>query len=231
MNADQINAKIYAGRGKVALRLGSSNVVYRPFKASNPLTNPIATISASFNSGDNKYAMPNMPGDPIWFGDFDARITQAGDYLVRSSDATNIKYIASQQPLLPIIVIECNRSIMLSRSNINTGISEPTKIGAMPYVGVSVLLSVDVFGTSAASGGFIGWPCSIIQGKGGSRVQGALPTSSLSLFGWSIMLPSSIPEIIRAGDVLTDDLNRNYSVSGAELTDIGWRIAAVEIHQ
>ena len=238
MNAEQINSKIYTGRGKAALRLGKDHDVWRPVLAGNPFTNQVATLKCAFNSGDNKYGMPNMPGDPIWFGDFDANLTQVGDYLVQCDDKCSIKYVGAMQPLLPIIVVECNRSIKLSRPLSNTGKSDPSQVGAVAYSGVcdSVGESTDVFGTSPAtgtglSGNFIGWPCSIIEGKGGSRLQHQLPTSALSMYGWAIMLPASIPAIINAGDRLLDDLGRTYSVNGAELTDMGWRIAATEVHQ
>jgi hypothetical protein len=51
------------------------------------------------------------------------------------------------------------------------------------------------------------------------------------MYGWDITIPVSVPAVINAGDTITDDLGRNYSVRGAELTDLGWRISAVEIHQ
>lgn len=229
MKAEQIHAKIYAGRGKAALRLGLSYDVWRPVQASDPFTNQIATIKAAFNAGDNKYKNPNMPGDPIWFGDFDGRLTQTGDYLICSGNHEDIKYIAAQQHLLPIIVVECNRSVRLLRSK---------KSQSVGYVGHSGLdyaatENDDILGMAPDNNGgkFLGWPCSIILGRGQMRNPEPLPASSAEQTGWQILLPSSVPAVINANDILIDDLGRKYSISAAEQSDIGWRIKATEVHQ
>lgn len=229
MNADQINAKIYAGRGKVAKRLGISYDVYRPVRAGNPLTNQVATIKAAFNAGDGTYKKPNMPGDPIWFGDFDASITRAGDYLVNCFNKGDIRYIAAKQFLLPILIVECNRSVRLLRTK------KEQAVGYIGYSGVDyeVTENDDILGVAPDnnSGKFIGWPCSILFGKGQMKNAEPLPASSSEQVGWQILLPSSVPVLINADDRLIDDLGRKYSISGAEQTDLGWRIKAIEAHQ
>ena len=170
MNADQINAKIYAGRGKAALRLGLSYTVMRPNQAANPLANPVATIQAALNAGDNAYRKPNLPGSAFWFADMDGTVTQPGDYLVRQSGGQTY-YIAGQQPLLPIICVECNRSIRIARAPSAAG-SAADAVGALEYNGLCLSGSGDdagdVLGVDPAHNGgvFTGWPCSILFGKG-----------------------------------------------------------------
>ena len=44
------------------------------------------------------------------------------------------------------------------------------------------------------------------------------------------MLPISVPIIVTAGDIVTDDLGHRYAVDAAEQTDTGWRITANEAH-
>jgi hypothetical protein len=229
MNADQIHDKIYSGRAKIAMRLGKSYDVYRPVRANNPLTNQIATIKAAFNAGDSKYKKPNMPGDPIWFGDFDGRITCVGDYLVNTENKSDIRYIAAQQQLLPIIIVECNRSVRLIRAK------NEQSVGYVGYSGVDYAANKndDILGLAPENnnGKFIGWPCSILLGKGQMKNTEPLPASSSEQTGWQILLPASVPVVVNADDLLIDDLARKYSVSGAEKTDLGWRIKAIEVHQ
>lgn len=229
MNADQINAKIYSGRAKVAQRLGFSYDVYRPVRARNPLTNQIATIKAAFNAGDGSYKKPNMPGDSIWFGDFDGNLTRTGDYLVGCENSRDIRFIATQQSLLPILVVECNRSVRLIRAK------KELSVGYVGYSGIEYGASEndDILGVSPDNnqGVFCGWPCSILFGKGQMRNPEPLPASSAEQVGWQILLPSSVPLVINTNDRFVDDLGRKYLVSGAEQTDIGWRIKAIEVHQ
>jgi hypothetical protein len=41
-----------------------------------------------------------------------------------------------------------------------------------------------------------------------------------------VLLPEAPGVILRAGDLIADELGRRYIVSSAELTDLGWRITA-----
>lgn len=230
MDASQINRKINAGRGKVASKLGLSYSVFRPLVASDPLTNKVDSIKASFNAGDGKYLKPNMPGDPIWFGDFDGSFTSPGDYLVSEGNPSDIKFIAAQQFMLPIIVIDCNRSIRISRSNHQAS----GNVGAIGYSGIcdSAGESTDALGMNPGNNGgvFVGWPCSMIFGKGKLRNADGLPGAATDQMGWMVYLPSSTPIEVKSGDRLSDDLGRMFVVNGAEQSDIGWRINAIEAH-
>ena len=231
MNAAQIHAKIYAGRAKAALRLGLVYNVYRPIQATDPLSNQILSINAAFNAGDSTYKSPNLPGDPIWYGDFDGRLTKPGDYLIHSENPTDIKYIAAQQQLLPIICIDCNRSIRIARA---TPLGAVGAVGALGYSGIADTSaeSSDVLGVNPLNnnGTFIGWPCSMIFGKGRLRNSEALPSGTSEQMGWMVYLPISVPIVVGAGDRLIDDLGRMFVVNGAEQSDIGWRINAIEMH-
>ncbi len=228
MNGAQIHAKIYAGRGKAALRLGLDYRVMRPNQAINPLSNQVATLKAAFNAGDNTYKAANLPGDAIWYGDFDGRQTLPGDYLVRVSDGQTY-YIAAQQQLLPIICIDCNRTVRIARAAPQGAVGT---VGAVGYSGIcdAPAESSDVLGINPASNGgtFVGWPCSILFG-GKSQAAIGLP-ADVKNSGWRILLPPSVPVVLHSGDIVTDDLGKRYAIEGAELTDIGWRINAQEVH-
>lgn len=230
MDAAKIHAKIYAGRGKAALRLGLLYDVMRPVTASDPFSNKVTTLNAAFNNTDNKYLKANHPGDPLWYSDLDGRQTQPGDYLV---GANSTYFIAAQQPLLPIICVECNRTVRMTRPVVPVPESESDNVSVMPYSGrcQSADESVDVLG-SRPQGGLpaVGWPASVLFGKGKLRNATALKAGTPEQLGWQIMLPGSVPLVFQPGDVLVDDLGNQFSVSGAELSDTGWRLQAIEVH-
>ncbi|MDB6104047.1 MAG: hypothetical protein JWO52_4046 [Gammaproteobacteria bacterium] len=212
-----IQAKILAGRGKVALRIGLPCHVFRPVTIDAPLSNQITVINAAFNAADNNYLKPSLYGKPVWFGDFDGRLTQAGDYLVRKQDGA-IYFIAAQQPLLPLICVDCSRKLKVSRA------SEAPAEGALPYSGLSSpSVLPDILGTTDHP-----WPASILMG---GRVQSStgLP-AGVREAAWSVLLPPSVPVTILSGDILTDDLGRRFTVESAELSDLGWRMMAAEVH-
>lgn len=216
MDAATIHAKIYAGRAKAAQRIGLDCNQFRPLSATDPLGNQIGTLKAAFNAGDNRYRTPNLPGDAIWYGDLDGRLTQPGDYLVRVADGQSY-FIAAQQQLLPIICVECNRSLKITRQQ------AATSVGAIGYGGSVPSQEVDVLGTDGAL-----CPASILLG-GKSQIGVGLPAGVKNV-GWRILLPPSVPITVKAGDIVTDDIGRRYAVDGAELTDLGWRINAQEVH-
>lgn len=216
MNADRINQKIYAGSGKAALRIGYDYDVYRPAHAADPLTNKVETLKVGFNSGDNKYLKPNMPGDMFWFADMDGRYVAPGDYLVRGQD---IRFVAAMQSLLPIIVIECNAKVYITRQ------AAEENVGAVGYGGLTDAKQVAVVGASESP-----WPAAIVFG-GRSNPSAELP-ASVKNAGWRVYLPPSVPAecVIKAGDIITDDLGRRYTIEGAEKSETGWRINAQEAH-
>ena len=184
--------------------------------AASPLSNQIGTLKAAFNSGDSTYRAPNLPGDAIWYGDFDGRLTQPGDYLVRVADGQTY-FVAAQQQLLPIVCIDCNRSVHITRQQTQAA------VGAVGYGGMVPANEVDVLGTSSAL-----WPASILFG-GKSQSAAGLP-ADVKNSGWRILLPPSVPVVLKAGDIVIDDLSKRYAIDGAELTDLGWRINAQEVH-
>lgn len=216
MDGASINAKIYAGRAKVALRLGLDCNVFRPLSAAAPLGNQVATTKAAFNNGDNNYRNPNLPGDSIWFADLDGRITQPGDYLVRGSDGC-LFYIADQQYLLPIIAIKCNRTVVASRQQ------PVASVGAVGYGGNLPTQEIAVLGAPGA-----GWPASILLMGGNQPSEGF--GAGVKEARWRVMLPFSVPVLLKSGDIITDDLGKRYVAEGLEKTDFGWRIDAHEVH-
>jgi len=222
----KLHERIYYGRSKVAFSIGLDYNLFRPMLPAQPFGNPVVTtnqmgvfvqtIKASLNAGDKNYKNPNLPGDAIWYADLDGRITRPGDYLVRVSSGDAF-FIANQQELLPIVVVECNRQLKITRE------VPVAAVGAVGYSGMQPAQETDVLGANGAL-----WPCSILLG-GRSQVALNLP-ADVRQSGWRIMLPPSVPISIKAGDIATDDLGRRYAIEAAEQTDFGWRINAQEVH-
>jgi hypothetical protein len=47
---------------------------------------------------------------------------------------------------------------------------------------------------------------------------------------WLILLPPLPGNVyLRSADVITDEQSRRYVISSAELTDLGWRISAMQV--
>jgi hypothetical protein len=217
-----LQQKIYGGYAKAALRIGPNYTIYRPSGATNPIVpgNIVTTQPASFNAEDMKYQKPNKYGRPTWYCLTDGTKTLPGDYMI---GAGNTFFIAAQQLTLPILAVECNRQVRISRMPVENG---PGFVG---YSGVVQREEVDVLGTSGAGGTFVsGWPASVLLG-GRSDKETVLP-SSVKQSGVIILLPRSVPITISEADVIQDDLGREYSIYTAELTDLGWRLQANEEH-
>lgn len=214
MDGNTIQQRIYAGRGKAALRIGLPCRVFRPKSAALPLANLLTTLYAAFNAGDSTYLKPNKYGNPIWFADLDGRYTRPGDYLVRVSDG-GIWFIAAQEQLVPIVAVECNRSVKITRAADNQacGVGEYSSLAS----------DVDYLGTDDTR-----WPASILLGGRALSANG-LP-ADVKQSGWRILLPPSVPVTIGAGDIAIDDLDRRYAIESAEVTDMGWRLTVNEVH-
>lgn len=243
MDAAKINAKIYAGRGRAAQRLGYDFCVFRPKTAANPFSYHVRNIKAAFNATDNAYKRPNLYGTNVWFADLNGNLTCSGDYLKRLGRSETY-FIAEQQSLLPIVAVECNRIIRIlgaavpvPAQTVPGSVSVPA-INALPYAGqcLSAGATVDVVGSTVFVGtgnmpdGGMGWPCSILFAKGMVRSTVGLPTSPDKNEGWMMLLPPSLPVVIRPGMVVLDDLGMRYKVNGAELTSLGWQVKLVDEH-
>lgn len=189
--------------------------MYRPAALADPLSNKVTTIKAAFNAADNVYLKAKQFGKPVWYGDFDGRITKPGDYLIRQNDRS-VWFIAAQQSLLPILCVDCQRSIFIQRQPCGG-----STVGVTSYSG-------DAAPTAVLGNADTPWPASIVTG---GRIQAStgLP-GGVREAAWSILLPPSVHRQIKSGDIATDDQGRRFAIESAELSDLGWRLLSTEVH-
>lgn len=202
-----MQARIYAGYGKAALRIGPTYSLYRPTSANNPTAsgNLLGTLNASFNAQDMLYGKPNVYGKALWYCLVDGTQTKVGDYLV---GADKTVFIAAMQQALPILAVECNRTLTIHR---------PAQQGAVGAVGYG--------GNTASTETMLmqNWPASVLQGTKGEKNETNLPGDVRTPW-WVILMPAWAGVTLRTSDTITDDINRRYVISSAEATDLGWRL-------
>lgn len=219
MDGPTIQAKVYGGYAKAANVIGVAYDLYRPSGPSAPMApgNKVSTLKAALDSTSSyAFRQPNEYGDPTWYALINDATTQAGDYL---TNATGTYFIAGKQFLLPVILVECTRSLRVVRQ------LQQTAVGEVGYGGTLAANEVPVLGDQSVP---TYWPASIlISGSGGKTL--GLP-SSAHPGHWRILLPPSVPAKIMAGDIATDDQGRRFLFLSTELTDLGWRITASEVH-
>lgn len=210
MDGPTLQGKIYQGYAKAAIRLGLPFAQYRPTQAVLPLSQPPLNpaLLASFNAKDMKYGKAQDYAKATWYCLADGTQLQAGDYLV---GAQRTFFIAAMQPLLPILAVDCNRTINVTRPQLQTQVG-----GVTNYEGTTAANETPLM---------TGWPASILQGTKGERGETTLPGDVRNAW-WIILFPSIEGVTLRSGDIITDDIVRRYIISSAELTELGWRLTA-----
>jgi hypothetical protein len=169
--------------------------------------NLLFSLPVSFNAENMAYSKPNSYGDPLWYALVDGTNLESGDYCVGPQGTF---FIVSLEPLLPILVCECNRTVSIFRPQGQSG------LGLGPYGG-----NTDVTEPLLVAGR----PCSILQGTKGEKAESNLPGDVRAPW-WSILMPYAGVDIT-FDDIIVDDLGRRYIVSSPEITSLGYRITAM----
>lgn len=209
MDGTKLQSKIYIGYGKAAKRIGFDYQQFRATSASNPLTSTaLQTLPVSFTTNFN-YSAPNKYGKAEWLGLFDAREFAVGDFLVGRQGTF---FIAAMQDTLPILCVQTNRVIDVLRVGMDEGVGLGGWAGGRRADEAPIMQ---------------GWPASILQGTKGETNEAKLPQDVKTPW-WAILLPAWPGVVFRTSDIIRDDLDRKYVISSAELTDMGWRITAMQ---
>lgn len=211
MDAHQLAAKVNQGNGKAAKRLGGTASHYRAASPFSPLdAQPLRELSASFTT-DYGYMRAARFGQATRIGIFDAAGFEAGDILV-STEGTF--YVAAMPLLQPILCVRAERLVSVRRT---------TPAGS--DAGLQ-----DYGGTTAANEKLImsGWPASIVLSRSGEHSPLKLPGEMRSAWH-SILMPAFRDLSLHTGDFVTDDAGHRFVISGTELTDMGWRLTALQV--
>lgn len=213
MDAAAIQAKVYYGYAKAAAHLGLPFQQFRPTGPTNPTSgSPRATLPATFTVAGSTFAFGRSAKheDALFNVLIDGSQTQVGDYLV---GATDTYFIASQQPMLPILAVRCNRVVTVATP------------GPAQAFGPSHVFS----GTTTANEAALatGVPVSLLFDARGRSAEVGLPTDLPSPY-FEGLFPL-IPGLdLRTSLILTDEQtpSRRYIVAAAEKTHLGWRVWA-----
>ena len=216
MDGARLQAKLWAGYGKAALRIGTLHTVYRPgTSVSNPLiqANIVTQIPAVFaiHTAQFTFDKPSDYKDNLFHGLFDATLCQPGDYLV-GSDGTY--FITAFDAIKPTLCVQCSPVLALHRP------AQASGIGLGAYSG-EVLATEQIL--------FSGFPGGQVLRSQADRVERVTPADTGS-GSYEILLPVIGSGIVpRPSDILSDQLGRRYAVKTAEVSELGWRIRVNEL--
>ena len=221
MDGVLLQSKVYMGYAKSAQRVGLPFDVYRPTSAANPLAggNKLYTIKAAFtvhSSSDFNFSKPSDFKGPLFHALLDGTQVQRGDYLSSSATVDGPFYIASMDPIVPILAVQTVRTVSVFRS---AGAQKP--IGLSGYGG-----TIASTGDANEVALMTSWPASVLEGARGVG-GGELPADAGAGM-WRILMPAWSGVIITPGCIITDDIGKRLIVRQAELTDLGWNIQAVQ---
>jgi hypothetical protein len=208
MDELRLQDRIRWGLNVAARSIGLPTDAYRPSGPSEPLrpSNRFLRLHAAFCGVRGGFDRPIEYDRPLWSGIFDAAYTRVGDYLVQPKGTW---FVAAQQPLLPVLCVRADRIVSFARA------AAPTASGVNTYGGVTAATNTPLL---------TNWPASVRTASAAGPSAAALPGDA-SVTYWTVLLPAHPEVVLRLADLMTDDLGRNSIVSGAELTDLGWRLS------
>lgn len=210
-DAAYVQDKIYYGYSQAAKRLGLQFDVYRSVTPVDPIVpvNLVANVFSSFNVSWS-YMKANKYGNAVYQACVDGRVIQLYDYLVGNGQIWFIASWKTTQIILPILAINCNHTVKIERA------AQDVTPDSDQYSGYNAV-QPEILAA--------GLPCSILFSNKGTRNPEKLPTDT-NLGFWTVLLPNLGGVVYKNRDIITDETNARYSVTTAELTDLGWRIAA-----
>ncbi len=119
MNGRKLQDRLHLGLGLSARHVGQPTDAFRPKGPFHPLDkqNRFLRLPAAFVSAKGSDERTNVYGESLWHGIFDASYTRPGDYLVQGIESF---FVASQEPLLPMLCVKANRIISIARPDMQT---------------------------------------------------------------------------------------------------------------
>lgn len=212
MDQAAIQAKLNAGYGQVATRLGQTVTVYRPDATQSKVAAldaryMLTRTTAFFNADPNfKAIRPPPPDKPIVYVATDRTPLEQGDYLLDTDG--HIWFVGMIKPLMATSAMRCNRTFSLQRPVPATG---PYAYGGNAPQDMTTLLT--------------SWPGFLASKTKGLSPEEKVPGDT-KLFVVQIYLPVTGPLLLEPNDVLLDDsdLTSRYTVALTTETGQGWEV-------
>lgn len=212
MDALHLAARVNAGNGRAAKCLGTTAWHHRATDPHSPLkTPPLQKLLASFIT-DYGYMRTARFGQAGRIGIFDATRFRPGDFLV--SPTEGVFYVAAMPPLQPVLCVKAERRVTLLRTALHG-----TSAGIQEYGGTTAEKEQVIM---------TDWPASILSGRGSEHSPLRLPGETRCAW-YSILMPFFNGVLIHTGDFVADDTAQRYVITGTELTEMGWRLAAMRV--
>lgn len=203
----RIQDRVQWGLNRAAQVAGEQADAYRPRGYYAPLSaeNRYMRLPALFTGMRGKFERPLEFGSSLCHGIFDSAYTQAGDYLIQGGATW---FIASQEPLLPVLCVRTNCIVSLYRPGCETYTDSDAYGGVVRDERVALVQ---------------GWPASVLGTADGGRSAAELP-GDRGVSQWIVILPRSVEVMLQPADLMQDDLGRSGVVSSVEKSDLGWRL-------
>jgi len=205
---------IYQGYGVSAQVIGDSYGIYRSSTPINPIVpgNLITTQNASFNV-DWTYKKANKYGNAVWQTLSDGRNFQVGDYFIKAPFPEQRFFVAAMQRMLPILSVECNKTVTITRAAQDNAPDSDVYSGYVPPTVTTLAQNL---------------PVSMLYQNHGSDNKMKLPTDT-RLPRWIMLLPNLGSVVYKNRDIVIDELNMRYVIISVELTDLGWRMVMEQL--
>lgn len=217
MDGPGIDQKIRFGYYKASQKLGKSFDLYRSPNTITPL-NPLnlqGIVKCVFTIAWD-WMKANKPGNAIWYALTDGR-NSSGILNVRECDflvdSAQTFFVLAKQYQMPMLAVECNTRIRILRPDQNIGPGVQAYAGYTPP-GSHILVDE--------------MPASSLLDRTGEKAITKLPTDTRQS-SWIVLMPKIDNTAIKTGDIIIDNVGRNYIITLAEQTDFLWRMKATQM--
>lgn len=199
MNGNRVQARIYAGYGKTADKVGFAYAHFRSAMPINPLgsANLLDPINVAFSTLTRPFMAYAKWSDETWIAHADGRRLQPRDFLVGPGGTY---YVGDMQPLLPIQAVRCTHTA--------ARIERPIYVTGSLQQGSELIASGLPFGLKLKS---VNVKIPI----------GAANTAGVGISNWLAFVPMA-ETTLKRNDLITDTEGVQYEVDAPAWTPMGY---------
>lgn len=211
MDGVRLADRLAYGAGCAARRAGFLHDAFRPEGPERPLdlANRFLRLCVAFVLPGGTVAAPAGLGMPYRQAWADWSYLRAGDYL---AGPEGVAFVAAIEPPKPMLVVMTNATLDLVRPG------APALAGLNGYGAVTA-------GTETVL--LRQFPASLLAGAMGDRTRQGLPDDS-RVPGFVAILPAVAGVAPQVADLILDEQERRYAVTGVETLNAVWRLSLVQ---